>query len=92
MAWEYFRGMMQFGTFRAGYRFFTWPGMWPTNLFIVIMLVVEWIHKNKQHGLGLAKSGRFWLHILIYLALFLGIEYYFMLSIEVPSSFIYFQF
>ena len=49
-AWHYFQGMMQVGTFRASYRFFTWPGIWPSNLFVVIMLVIEWLQRDKQHG------------------------------------------
>ncbi len=53
MAWEYFRGMMQFGTLRSSYRFFILPEMWPTNLFIVIMLVVEWIQRDKELGFAI---------------------------------------
>ena len=92
MAWEYFRGMMQFGTLWASYRFFTLPEMWPTNLFIIIMLVVEWIQREKEHGLKFIRKGSTWWHIAVYLVLFLCIEYYFLLSVETPSSFIYFQF
>ena len=51
-AWEYFIGMVQFGTLRSSYRFFIQPNMWPTNLFIVIMLVVEWLQRGKEHGLS----------------------------------------
>ena len=49
-AWHYFQGMMQLGTIRATYRFFTWPGTWPSNMFIIIMLVIEWLQRDKQHG------------------------------------------
>ena len=49
-AWEYAYGMLQFGTLRAFYRFFTLPEIRLTNLFIVIMLVVEWLQREKQHG------------------------------------------
>lgn len=49
-AWKYACGMLQFGTLRASYRFFTWPEIRLTNLFVVIMLVVEWLQRDKQHG------------------------------------------
>ena len=49
-AWEYLCGMMQFGTLRAFYRFFTLTELRLTNLFVVIMLVIEWLQRNKQHG------------------------------------------
>ncbi len=49
-AWEYACGMLQFGTLRASYRFFTLPEMRLTNLFVVMMLVVEWLQRDKQHG------------------------------------------
>ena len=50
-AWEYVRGMLQFG---ASYRFFTLPEMWLANLFIVIMLIVEWLQREKEHGLDIS--------------------------------------
>ena len=49
---HYLQGMCQFGTLRASYRFFTLPEMWPTNLFIVVMLVVEWFQRGKEHGMS----------------------------------------
>ncbi len=49
-AWEYVCGMLQFGTLRASYRFFTLPEIRLTTLFVVIMLVVEWLQRDKQHG------------------------------------------
>ena len=49
-AWDFICGMLQFGTLRASYRFFTLPEIRLTNLFIVIMLVVEWLQRDKQHG------------------------------------------
>ena len=52
MAWEYFCGMMQSDTLLASYRFFKRPSLWPTNLFIIIMLVVEWLQRGKEHGMS----------------------------------------
>ena len=50
---HYLEGMFQWGTLRASYRFFL-PDenlVWPTNIFILLMLAVEWFQRNKQHGL-----------------------------------------
>jgi D-alanyl-lipoteichoic acid acyltransferase DltB (MBOAT superfamily) len=49
-AWEYVCGMMQFGTLRAIYRFFTLPEIRLTSFFVVLMLIVEWLQRDKQHG------------------------------------------
>ncbi len=63
---HYLQGMCQFGTLRASYRFFTMPEMWPTNLFVVIMLVVEWLQRGKEHGLELGYEKKYrWLRFLI---------------------------
>ena len=98
MAWEYFQRMLQFGTLRASYRFFflsgMWlkelPEMWPTNLFIVIMLVVEWLQRGKEHGLKLGDEKRWKL---------LRWTWYFFIALTIYSfepdgigTFIYFQF
>lgn len=88
----YLKGLLQFGTLRASYRFFTLPEMWPTNLFIVIMLLVEWLQRKRQHGLDFVSNNFSWWHGIVYIVLFLCVEYYFLLSIETPSAFIYFQF
>ncbi len=50
---HYLQGMCQLDTLRASYRFFTLPEMWPTNLFIVVMLVVEWLQRREAHGLSI---------------------------------------
>ena len=88
----YFKGMLQFGTLRAVYRFFTLPEMWPTNLFVIFMLVVEWLQRNKEHGLekidGVLVLQNVYVRIVLYsLALvsmiLFGVKH---------ASFIYFQF
>ena len=56
-ALHYLEGMLQFGTLRASYQFFTLPEMWPTNLFIILMLVVEWLQRGKEHGLNINVGG-----------------------------------
>jgi len=98
MAWEYFQRMLQFGTLRASYRFFflsgMWPKelpeMWPTNLFIVIMLVVEWLQRGKGHGFEFLS--RIKTLIIRFVVLVLIIEFILIFKASVPSQFIYFQF
>lgn len=50
-AWEYLGGMWQLGTLKASYRFFTQSDVATTGWLIVLMLVVEWVQRNRQHGL-----------------------------------------
>jgi D-alanyl-lipoteichoic acid acyltransferase DltB (MBOAT superfamily) len=91
-AWEYFQGMLQFGTIRASYRFFTWSEMWPTNLFIIIMMVVEWSGREKEFALCEIQktkvfSNRF-IRVILY-AVFLFVTF----ALRGGSvEFIYFQF
>ncbi len=85
----YFKGMLQFGTLRASYRFFTLPEMWPTNLFVILMLVVEWLQRGKEHGMAIDDIKHGWLRIVIYYAIIVLI---FLFSGESPETFIYFQF
>jgi D-alanyl-lipoteichoic acid acyltransferase DltB (MBOAT superfamily) len=91
-AWEYACGMMQFGTLRAFYRFFTLPEIRLTNLFVVIMLVVDWLQRDKQHGFeGLDKlyilRNKYLRPIFYALLLLLVLVYG-----GKHASFIYFQF
>ena len=88
MAWEYFQGMMQFGTIRASYRYFTLIELWPTNLFIFIMLFVEWLQRDRQHGLSIEDKYHViirWLFysIIVLLIVFEGGQ---------TTPFVYFQF
>ena len=88
-AWQYLSGMMQLGTLKASYRFFM-PNellVYPMNVLIVIMLVVEWIQRKKQHGLQM-NIKQWYIRYPIYLAI-IGMILYFSNS---ASTFIYFQF
>ena len=90
-AWEYICEMMQFGTLRASYRFFL-PNeyiVYPTNLYIIIMIVVEWLQRNKQHGLEVLNTGKYkWMRVAFYYALiWLIIQ-----NAGTEQTFIYFQF
>ena len=87
-AWEYVCGMLQFGTFKASYRFFTWSLMWPTNVFIIVMLLVEWLQRGKEHGLELSNIKYVWVRTFIYYCFGLVL----ILGSGKSSTFIYFQF
>ena len=65
-----------------------WPGMWPTNLFIIIMLLVEWLQRDKEHGMDLTCIEKQWIRTLIYYGLVLIL----VVSSGQSSTFIYFQF
>ena len=90
-AWEYVCGMMQFGTLRASYRFFL-PNeyvVYPTNLYIIAMIVVEWLQRNKQHGLEVLNTSKNkWLRVISYYALVWMI----IQNAGTEQTFIYFQF
>ena len=86
---HYLEGMCQWGTLRASYRFFLFDKnlVYPTNILIIIMLIVEWIQRNKQHGLDIQIS-KWYIRYAIYVAL-IGMIIYFGGSAQ---TFIYFQF
>ena len=85
---HYLQGICQLGTLRACYRFFTLPEMWPTNLFIVVMLVIEWLQRRKEHGLELSNIKSVWLRFFCYYVCILLILGY----VGKEQTFIYFQF
>ena len=90
-AWNYICGMMQFGTLRACYRFFL-PNeyiVYPTNLYIIVMIVIEWIQRNKQHGLEVLNASKYkWIRIAFnYVLVWMIIQ-----NAGTEQTFIYFQF
>ena len=87
---HYLQGMCQLGTLRASYRFFTSPEMWPTNLFIVVMLGVEWLQRDNEHGLSInGKLKQPLVRWCVYLLITLMV---FVLQSNKAVQFIYFQF
>lgn len=86
-AWTYLQGMMQWDTLRAGYLFFTLKDVLPTSCMCILMLIVEWLQRSKQHGLEM-QIRQWYLRYPIYLALVLAIIYFYGDSV----TFIYFQF
>ncbi len=86
-AWEYLGGMWQWGTLKASYRFFTQSDVATTGWLIVLMLVVEWVQRNRLHGLfrlPINTPIRWGIYVLVALIT--------LLSIEQAQTFIYFQF
>lgn len=87
-AWEYLCGMIQVDTLCAVYQFFIRHGIRTTTWLCLVMLVVEWFQRDKQHGLEMGA-----LHpavrILICVLLVEGIIFFLPAT---PSQFIYFQF
>jgi D-alanyl-lipoteichoic acid acyltransferase DltB (MBOAT superfamily) len=85
---QYCQGLCQMGTLRACYRLFIQSDIWPKMVFVIIMLVVEWLQRDKEHGLELSHmkpwarwSVCFLLAIIIYC-----------FTDNKIGSFIYFQF
>lgn len=87
MAWEYFRGMGDLSILsvpmfkKIAFRL---------ALFILLMLVVEWLQRDKEHGfVFLSKVKAVWVRCVI---VALIIEFILIFKASVPSQFIYFQF
>jgi D-alanyl-lipoteichoic acid acyltransferase DltB (MBOAT superfamily) len=81
---HYFGGMMQFGTLKASYRIFEYKEFW----FILILVFIEWIQRNKKHGLELSGVNSHVVKVGIYYILVAMIFYY----AGAEQQFIYFQF
>ncbi len=84
----YLKGMWQFGTLKASYRFFTQEDVYITGWLIVLMLIVEWLNRNQQYGLQRLPQQK-WLRWLVYIV-FVTFCYY--LAPGEAQEFIYFQF
>ena len=88
-AWEYICGMFQFGTLRASYRFFIQHGIRTITWSCMLMLFIEWIQRNKQHGLEVTDAHKYkWLRVVFYYILILFI----ISNAGTEHTFIYFQF
>ncbi len=83
----YFKALLHFDTLQASYQFFTLSEIWPTNLFIIIMLVMEWLSRNNQHGFAIEKLNTIF-HWILYCAIVLLIVF----EGAQPAPFVYFQF
>lgn len=88
-AWEFMKGLIDTNTIRASYRFFKTTTVWPTNLYIIIMLLVEWFQRDKQHGLEISGCNKLRvLHVALYYVIIAAIILY----AGSEQTFIYFQF
>lgn len=62
----------------------------PTFTWISIMLVVEWLNRNREHGLCLKDKNK--MPRLLVVILTIIVVYYFLKAIDNGNNFIYFQF
>ncbi len=83
----YLRGMWQFGTLRASYRFFIQEGLCPTSWLISLMLLIEWFNRDKQHALQRLPKQRIvrWGYYILLVIVMI-------VSLKPAQTFIYFQF
>lgn len=91
---HYLEGMLQWGTLRASYRFFL-PDEWlvfPMNIYIIIMLGVEWINRNQEHGLQNIERFSIFNNKLVRYMLFAIFSIFIYLFRGGYQTFIYFQF
>ena len=87
-AWEYICGMMQLGTLKASYRFFTELGV-RINLSIIAVMFIEWLQRKKSHGLEIPYNVKIYWRFLIYYCI---IFYILIFGRFGANEFIYFQF
>lgn len=80
----YFNGMFEIVTFEAYTRIFNYQ----ENIFILILILVEWFQRRKEHGLDIQFIKQTWLRRFIYLVIVLMIVWF----MGKNESFIYFQF
>ena len=85
---QYVQGLCQVGTLRACYRFFIQSDIWPKTVLILVMMVVEWLQRDKEHGLEISQM-RPWLRWGICFVLAFAMVIFTDTKI---GSFIYFQF
>lgn len=85
---SYCQGMCQAGALRACYRFFIQSDIWPNTVFILIMMTVEWLQREKPHGLEISQL-KPWLR---WSACFVLVLLIFTFTDNEIESFIYFQF
>ena len=64
----------------------------PLSVFLLFLIIIEWIDRNNEHGLVLRTIKFKVLRSIIYIFLFISIEFYFVKTIGQTNTFIYFQF
>ncbi len=86
-AWQYISSMFGLELWKASYRFFLYP-LHGEAWFVVIMLMVEWLQRGKEHGLDINKIKYGWLRLIIYYTTMIVMYF----NIGQSDTFIYFQF
>ena len=87
-AWEYIFGMMQFGTLKASYRFFIQSDTWMICIFVILMQIVEWLQREKEHGLEISNIKHKGVRYAIYYVIIILV----LNNFGEEQTFIYFQF
>ncbi|MFR9640863.1 MAG: MBOAT family O-acyltransferase [Rikenellaceae bacterium] len=88
-AFAYMRGMVQFGTLRSTYRFFTEIEF---SWLIVLFFVVEWFNRTSTYGISYINKCNKHCVRVIYIILLYLCYFYFFKNTGQASDFIYFQF
>ena len=91
---HYLEGMCQWGTLRASYRFFLFDEnlVYPTNIYILFMIIVEWLGRNKEYALQNIEDISLFKHRYVrYLAFALAFTFIILFR-GGYQTFIYFQF
>ena len=86
-AWDYIAGMCQLGTLRSVYRAFTLWQTRPLFILIIIMMVIEWIQRKKEHGLQMDNVPWYFRY-----PIYIGVSVLIICFFSQPVTFIYFQF
>ena len=86
-AWQYIYGMFGKDVIMAPYSFFAY-GI-KAGWFVVVMLVVEWLQRQREHGLEISFIRRTWVRFLIY---YLIISFSICFGNFGENQFIYFNF
>lgn len=87
-AWHFLCGMWQWETLNAFYTFFIREDMCITAWLCVLMILVEWLQRDKQHGLDISNLPT----IARYAVFIIVVEAIIFFLPATPSNFIYFQF
>ena len=85
-AWEYVCGICDASLFSIPY---LKPQNYFTPLFVIILIIIEWCQRNKEHALTLYGVRNSWLRKAFYAALIITIVLF---NTGFGSQFIYFQF
>ena len=86
-AWNYISGLFGKDIYLASYRFFLFPQN-NAGWLVLVMVIVEWLQRNKEHGLNIVGIKYNCIRIVIYYLVLVGL----LLFSGESETFIYFQF